>query len=707
MYAFDAPTGTVLWSQPFNSQWEQYWAPLVVGTRLYFDGGTYGGLYGLSTMDGCQLFFNNQLEQYDQWSPLSFGGEVYTFIAGKLRAHDPLTGGIQTTTSVPWNWAGWSMQTAPISDGTSLYVIAPPSLYALTPGAPSPTWSASADYAGMPAIANGVVYAVSGGQLRATDAARGDVLWTVTADSALDHPPVVAGRWVYVASDAHAYAVDTTTQEVVWTGAPGGWLSVAGGQLFVAQPNGTLTAYGLATATTVDVCSGAPDGTPCSDGNPCTQVDSCQAGVCVGSIPVVCGSIDRCHLPGACDPVTGTCTSPVRPGGATDCGSACVDTTSDAANCGGCGIACVSGETCTAGNCQFASVWPTLGGDVDHTGFNANETGKPPLTQSWSRPLSTMALWPAMSDGTQLYVSEQNSLAPGSAHLWAMSPDDGHTIWSQEIGKGFKLGQLTVDSGRVYVADSSSASTYMYAFDSSMGALLWFEPFTAQSEHYWAPLVVNGQIYFDGGTYGGLYGLDVADGHQLFFNNQLGQFDQWSPLSLGGKVYSFVGGKLRAHDPQNGSVAATATIGGTFPSYSMKTAPVSDGTRIYVVAPPSLYAVDPATMTVVWTATGAYSGMAAVAGGVVYAVSGGQLVANDAATGAALWTFPADAALSYPPVLAGGWVYAASNANVYAVDVTSGQATWGGGPGGWLSIANGALYVAQANGTLSAYALSP
>jgi len=58
-------------------------------------------------------------------------------------------------------------------------------------------------------------------------------------------------------------------------------------------------------------------------------------------------------------------------------------------------------------------------------------------------------------------------------------------------------------------------------------------------------------------------------------------------------------------------------------------------------------------------------------------------------------------------VIAGGFVYTASKANVYAVDVTSGQATWSGGPGGWLSIARGALYVAQANGTLSAYALSP
>ena len=711
MHSLDAQTGTILWSKPFGSQGDTYWAPLVVGTHIYFDGGYFGGFYGLSTLDGSQLFFNNQVEQYDQWSPLFLGGRVYTFIAGKLRSHDPLTGSIQTTSTVPSTASG-SMQTAPISDGSSLYVISPPSLYAFAPGAPSPSWSDTAGYTGMPAIANGVVYGVSGGQLRATDATRGDVLWMVAADSTLDHQPVVAGRWVYVASEAHVYAVDTTTQTVAWTGAPGGWLSVAGGKLFVAQTNGTLAAYDLAKTTTVDVCSGAPDGTPCSDGNACTQVDLCQAGVCVGAIPVVCAQADRCHLPGACDPTTGACTSPARPAGATDCGGACVDTASDPANCGGCGLACAAGETCASGTCQLLSAWATLGGDVQHTGFNANETGTPPLVPTWSQPLSAQPLWPAVSDGTQLYVAENlvigGIVGQPHGHLWGISPDDGHALWSHDFGSLVDLGQPTVDSGRVYMAQSNNYyDTYMFAFEGATGTLLWSEPFTSQGETYWAPLVVGAQIYFDGGTYGGLYGLSTLNGSQLFFNNQIGQYDQWSPLALGGKVYTFLAGTLRAHDAQSGSITATATVPFTGLAPSMKTAPVSDGTKIYVISPPSLYAVDPSTMTVAWTATGAYSGMAAVAGGVVYAVSGGQLVASDAVTGVPLWTFPADAALAYPPVIAGGFVYTASKANVYAVDVTSGQATWSGGPGGWLSIARGALYVAQANGTLSAYALSP
>ena len=48
-----------------------------------------------------------------------------------------------------------------------------------------------------------------------------------------------------VASDANAYAVDTSTHLAVWSTTPGGWLSIAIGRLYVAQPDGTLAAYAL------------------------------------------------------------------------------------------------------------------------------------------------------------------------------------------------------------------------------------------------------------------------------------------------------------------------------------------------------------------------------------------------------------------------------------------------------------------------------
>jgi hypothetical protein len=48
------------------------------------------------------------------------------------------------------------------------------------------------------------------------------------------------------------------------------------------------------------------DGTPCNDGNGCTQTDSCLAGTCTGSNPLVCTPSDVCST-SSCSPASGQC----------------------------------------------------------------------------------------------------------------------------------------------------------------------------------------------------------------------------------------------------------------------------------------------------------------------------------------------------------------------------------------------------------------
>ena len=76
------------------------------------------------------------------------------------------------------------------------------------------------------------------------------------------------------------------------------------------------------------------DGALCSDGDPCTALDTCQSGTCSGT-PVFCSHLDDGCLAGACDPATGQCVQ--VPG---EAGAPCDDTDP-----------CTAGDVCAGGVC--------------------------------------------------------------------------------------------------------------------------------------------------------------------------------------------------------------------------------------------------------------------------------------------------------------------------------------------------------------------
>jgi hypothetical protein len=95
--------------------------------------------------------------------------------------------------------------------------------------------------------------------------------------------------------------------------------------------------------TGTGLCSNPPSSnvTLCTDGDACTQTDTCDgAGICVGGNPVVCTPLDQCHDAGTCDTGTGLCSNPP-----TSNGTSCDD-----------GNTCTISDACTAGTCGGSSV---------------------------------------------------------------------------------------------------------------------------------------------------------------------------------------------------------------------------------------------------------------------------------------------------------------------------------------------------------------
>ncbi|MDB4972041.1 MAG: hypothetical protein JWN48_382, partial [Myxococcaceae bacterium] len=163
--------------------------------------------------------------------------------------HDLQTGAVSRTMSVTWTGAEHSMMTAPVlaAEGT-VYVIAPPSLYAFEPDSQTLLWSVTSMLAGMPALADDKLLALDGQRLSAFAAKTGALLWQCSEAVALRYPPVAAHGFAYVASESATYAVDLSTGKVAWQTPFGGWLSIAAGRLFVAAADGTLHSFVLTAA---------------------------------------------------------------------------------------------------------------------------------------------------------------------------------------------------------------------------------------------------------------------------------------------------------------------------------------------------------------------------------------------------------------------------------------------------------------------------
>jgi hypothetical protein len=378
-------------------------------------------------------------------------------------------------------------------------------------------------------------------------------------------------------------------------------------------------------------------------------------------------------------------------------GASSVDAADDGAN-----------ELCTAPGCS--SNWWMFGYGAAHTGYNTAELGTPPMLARWDLAIpSAGALHPACAENGRAFVTYDTSGPP--AVLAAIDIATGSVVWTYDFGAPESVGHPSVMNGTVYVQTnkgigSSNPTSDLWAIDSMSGSVRWSSVFEAQWENYWAPTVGGTGVYINGGQFGGLYGFLVSDGTELFFDADFPQCDSWTPAFSQGVLYSYVQGGFVASDPSTGTLLWDNSIRGNFDAYSMNATTAVGERAAYVIAPPQLAAIDLETEDFAWIASAAFSGTPALADGVVYAISGGELVASDAATGAPSSTFAGDMALSYPPIVANEFVYVSSDQNVYAVDRTTDTQVWSAPVGGWLSIASGHLLVASSDGSLHGFTLT-
>ncbi len=245
LFCWDLYTGEEQWRALFDTQAGAYLAPLVVEQGVYIssDTGSYGGMVGLDVSSGKSLWAVENIGTYASWAPTYANGRLYTHLGQSFCERDITTGKARWCKTVPW--FGWAMNSAPvISEGRAL-VVGSDALYAHDLDGHSGTlWFRSGDWRErLPAIAEGVVYALNPTNLRALRLTDGEILWTFESDPGPVHAPIVTRDFVYVASPQTTYVLQRTTGESVWQTDHGGWLTVASGYLYIAQGDQTIYAY--------------------------------------------------------------------------------------------------------------------------------------------------------------------------------------------------------------------------------------------------------------------------------------------------------------------------------------------------------------------------------------------------------------------------------------------------------------------------------
>jgi len=750
IWSIDAKTGQVKWSTPTSAQWESYMAPTIADGKIWVNGGYYGGMYGFNESTGTQLFFLS-LEQYDHWTPAYYNGKVYSFVASIFRQHDPITGAVGWSLNLGQQYVYGDTATPVISDDLAFFRTST-NLTAVNLSAHQVAWGAPGYFQGFPAVANGIVYAISNNTVAAFSIA-GQYLASYSADTTLQNQPIVTQDALIVASSGSTYVFDLFSRQLRQTIPNGGALSLANGILYIASSSGTLSA--LSSGSDIQfVVAGSPGtiGAPQPDGygtnwfaGPLTitnQVSAivetnlaryqCAGWTGTGSVPqtgttnfisfalsanstltwqwtpIAYQLIARSAGPGTVDvtnawyPVGQTATLTATPSNGFRFVRWVGDVPAGIATNSSIALNMTQGRQVTAvfgvaNQGPLAGDWPTFGNGPAHAGYFPGIVGNSTFALRWRATIGGN-LQQAAVGANRVYVTPYQYF--GSAYLMAVHEYSGQVAWQYNFASAYSINPPTYDSGAVYVQRcNNGGDTHLWSFNAASGAANWAALHGAQWERYMAPTVANGGIWVDGGTYGGIYGFNQSDGSQRFFQS-LGQVDGWTPAYYQGTVYSQVG-IFRAHDPVTGTVLWSTDTSTSSGGSATKTLSIADG-RAYFVGSPNLFGIDLTSHAIALRIDGNFTGYPAVANGMIYAISN-NVVAAYSTAGQYVGSYVAADSLSYQPIVTDDALIISSATNSYIFDLFTFAIKQQIPVGGYLSLANGILYIATSTGDLYSF----
>jgi outer membrane protein assembly factor BamB len=346
--------------------------------------------------------------------------------------------------------------------------------------------------------------------------------------------------------------------------------------------------------------------------------------------------------------------------------------------------------------------WPMYQANAEHTGYLARTLLAAQVMPLWNvAAQATAASGLAISDG---YVfTTPTTYFASNAPLVAQSLSDGHVAWAVNFGAVFSVNQPAIDHGVVYLQTSASNfGTYLHAFTVD-GTFLWRAPFDSQFEHYLGPIVVDGTVYFNGGTYGGLYRFDASIGTQTWYR-PLPQTDMWCPTWNHGVIVAYTD-RMDVIAPDSAVPINIIYDNDQVQGIGPGQAAVVIGNLAYVSNGGRLVAYDLLNGRVAWALAIGAAGQVATDGDELFVIANGALTARAPSDGSLhwSWTSPSSAGLSSNLIVTDSHLIAGDSLGTYLVNRTTHQADAALPASGMLAYGADTLVVADTGGRVHAY----
>lgn len=350
---------------------------------------------------------------------------------------------------------------------------------------------------------------------------------------------------------------------------------------------------------------------------------------------------------------------------------------------------------------RWPTSWQTFQSDAQHTGFVPVTLDPRRFSWRWTHPM------PETSDDSQQVVADIASVyVSKSMQRVALDAFSGRPRWGKTMISGGLAPLLAGD--QVYFQNTNSDDSYLSAYDSQSGSLLYQVPYGNQWSEFTAPVIEGNVLYAGAGTYGGLKAFDASDGAVLWhFPDVDCRF--FSPTLSNKYVIVYSGGtnpRLALLNKNTGSeLANIADPDSTECTWfaGNNSSPVLSGEDSVLYSQNGrLIHFDLVRRSIAWQLLDGNFAQPAVKDEEFFLVNDGHFEIRNLQNGSLLWRLSNDSNSYRNAVLVTeNLAFVQGDSQVDAIDLGLRKVVWSYPAGGALSMSNGMLYISTQSSVIA------